>query len=338
MTGSLPPARRDDGAEAQLYYVLLGGSIEGVYGETITTPGGLITYIIKANNDAEEQLKIPYVMLFNDKIIDLKHGIFDPTITSPENPIKICWKYIKNGDLSLYNFFLHRNILPDFDLLWKDKLNRAIEMLQDKDFSPTENDIAFIQKSVATRRKRKNEGSVAPLISMLLNASLTKTESQTIIIQEQFRFIDVDKHEAIVDHVIFSGSISRPILICEDKFSMLNEGILQNFDQLRTFAASAKGLAFDVVYGITSNFNEWVFCCYVCPTWGKDITTNNFFTSQAYNLNFDPATSEPDFNSVKDIIQKIRGFLSKDIDKIVFSSFEKEGFTVVQKQVTNHTA
>jgi len=61
-----------------------------------------------------------------------------------------------------------------------------------------------------------------------------------------------------------------------------------------------------VVYGITPNFNERFFCCYLCPKEGKDVTADNFFTSTTPQMNYHPSGLEPDSDPIKDIIQKIQ--------------------------------
>jgi len=323
-TRSSSRSRKDDNAPALLYYMFLGGPVEPVY-EKITKPEQLIEYIIQTGESetVKNQLKIPYVILFENTIIDVKNESLDSYLTSPENPIKICWKYIKNANLSLNYFFDHRGLKPDVEFLWKKSFRFAIEKLQDKTFSPSETDVAFIQKSAVVRRNRKNEGSVTNLIGDILTACITKNDLETTSVEEQYSFSDKDKHEAIVDHVIFKATTLRPILICEDKFNMITEGILQNFDQLRTFAATEHGKKFNIIYGITSNFNEWVFCCYLCPVEGKDVTADHFCVSDTYKMKYDDVRGlEPLSDSIKEITQKIRGFFFADIDKIVIESFK----------------
>jgi hypothetical protein len=330
--------RQSDDAPARFYYQLLGGPVEPVF-EDITNPDELIKYIIKTGISqlVTNQLKVPFVMLFQDNIIDINHGKFNPELTTKENPIKICWKYIKNGSMSLYSFFTHRGITPDIEFLSRRRFRFAIEQLKDKAFSPSEADVMFIQKSTVARRMRKNEGPIGPLVGAVLTACLTKTDLKTIFIEEQYTFSDKEQHEAIVDHVIFKTNTLRPILICEDKFSKMNEGILQNFDQMRTFAASEHGRNFDMIYGITSNFNEWVFSCYLCPEDGKDVTANNFFISNTYKMNYDQHGEEPEPNSIKDILQKIRGLFQANIDEIVIESLNKEDAMIIEEKAIEET-
>lgn len=311
---TLSRPRENDHVPPFLFYQFFGGPIKAVYKEEITKPGQLIEYIIKT--DRSQTVKVPIVMLFQDDIIDMKHENLNPELTSKENPIKICCKHIKNDNFSLYSFFDHRDINPDTEILSQRRFAFAIEKLQDKAFSPSEGDVMFIQKSAVARRNRKDGGPITGLVGDVLTACLTKTDLQTTFIQEQYSFLDKDKHEAIANHVIFKTTTNRPIIICEDRSNMIHEAILQNFDQLRTFSESEDGREFDMIYGITSNFNEWVFCCYLCPEEGKDVTEDNFLISNTYSINYGPSGLEPTSESIINIIQKIRGFLRPDIDKI----------------------
>jgi len=70
--------------------------------------------------------------------------------------------------------------------------------------------------------------------------------------------------------------------LCEDKKGSLDDGLLQNFDQLRTISIIYKIKANTRIFGVVSNLKTWIFTCYVVPE--LQITPSNFLYTKGFSF------------------------------------------------------
>ena len=121
------------------------------------------------------------------------------------------------------------------------------------------------------------------------------------------------------DHAIIQLWNLRAIIISEDKYLSMDEAILQNLDQLRTYAHSIEGSQFPIFYGIASNFDKWRFCCYIPSKNNTVDTARNFHISQEIplKLNIDNINTRAPEDNVEELISIIQSFFEIDVDNIV---------------------
>jgi len=174
----------------------------------------------------------------------------------------------------------------------------------------------------------RNEASKSSLIKRVLEIAVRETPF--FYIQEQYE-VKVNKHKVKADRATIQTLTQRVICIGEDKFSErdLEEGVVQCFDQTRTYSLTEDGMKFPFVYGIATNFNEWRFLCYRPPQPGAPTTYNNFYVSETFTLmkksfKIEDKEARQELINVgqklEALIGIIQGFLCPDIDITVIDT------------------
>ena len=102
------------------------------------------------------------------------------------------------------------------------------------------------------------------------------------------------------------------------------EGLIQNFDQAKTYSLTDDGRQYSYVYGVISNFNEWRISCYYVPEPGTPDSVRNFYVSDIFTLQnkeFEPENAKEAFALIdswlSDLVGLIKGLFKKDVDKTV---------------------
>ncbi|RZJ49150.1 MAG: hypothetical protein EOO19_06135 [Chryseobacterium sp.] len=134
------------------------------------------------------------------------------------------------------------------------------------------------------------------LIRRITGLSIDEKDLKRIGIRNQFE-ISFPNHNLKADHAVIQLWNLRAIIISDDKFLDMGEAIIQNLDQLRTYAHSIEGSQFPISYGIASNFHTWRFCCYIPSSNKKIDTCANFHISKEFQLkiNIDSINTRPTY-------------------------------------------
>jgi len=203
--------------------------------------------------------------------------------------IKVLFKHIRNVNtnetpikgLPYDEFFKQRDIKLETGLFEDVLFEKCLQKLKcDGKLSP---EIIQDFKRAVWHTLQKNEASKSTLIKKVLEIAVA--EDPFVVLQEQYE-IKVTKHRVKADRAALQTVTERVICICEDKFSEkdLEEGVVQCFDQMRTYSLTTEGKKFPLIYGIASNFNEWRFLCYHPPEPGTPTTYSNFYVSELFTL------------------------------------------------------
>lgn len=92
--------------------------------------------------------------------------------------------------------------------------------------------------------------------------------------------------------------------------------MIQNFDLLPTYSRNFRGKSHPYLYGLATNIREWRLGCYFRPPTGKNVTADNFIVSEEILTNFGN-DDLPSRDFTERIVRIIRGFVTKNVDKIV---------------------
>ena len=166
------------------------------------------------------------------------------------------------------------------------------------------------------------EDDKGPLIQQILEFAIlnyeeckyNKQDIESLIRLRNQYVIRTGDHKIKADHAIIQIWNSRAILIVEDELEEIENGIIQSFDQLRTYSLSDEGKEFPIFYGIVSTFTEWIFCCYIPPEENKIATEDSFYTSERFRLTIDLETTSSKKDNFDKLIGMIKGFLIPDAD------------------------
>lgn len=191
-------------------------------------------------------------------------------------------------DVNGYNikfFCLSRGVSFSFyseSMHFEDLFNEMNEDLADPIFQ----DNLQIILSCLTKSILLNEKTKGWFIKKILEIS------SRLLVRDE-RPIHFHQHKVIMDHAIHINNKVR--ICCEDKDDKLRMGLIQNFDQLRTFCLNQN---FKCCFGIVSTLTEWQFTCYFK---NEVITSQDFLCSRVYEVKL---TKE----GLETILRKIRAF------------------------------
>ncbi len=280
----------------------------------ITNAKSLLGYIKAGIKDPLPALEVTYrdIVLFPDaKLKNL--------ITNENFPIRIVYKHIKyldNIPRIPKKFFKQRGISFDFGVIGKKSLDPFMEKIKDENFQIDENRVEFVQRDYKITIL-DSENVVQALIFQFLMAGLTEEEGQYI--QFKYRYeIETDSleiHRANPDYVLFNVKAERVLIVCAGRCYDIEQALLYNFEQMRSFSMSADGKNLKYIYGLSSVGTKWIFCCYVVPMNRKNVSESNFMTSRVMVNDMVDGTIGKNFLDM--MIRYIRGVLVKDIDAIL---------------------
>jgi len=283
------------------------------------------------------------------ELIDEDEGILLTVKSSlfPEGTylsVKVLFKHIRNvnaNDVPIKNlpydtFFQQRDINLSNGLFLDAHFEKFIEKFKcDVKLSA---EIIQDFKLAVFHTLQDNEASKSTLIKKVLEIAVR--EDPFFFIKEQYE-IKVKGHTVKADRAIIQKFTQRVILIGEDKLSErdLEQGVVQCFDQARTYSLTTEGMKFPLIYGIATTFNEWRFLCYYPPKPGTLTTYENFYVSKIFKLmrkNFETEDKEARQEllnideKLEALIGIIRAFLCADIDLGVIDTL---GFAVDRKEL-----
>ena len=254
----------------------------------------LLHYIKMGIKDVLPALEVTYrdTVLYSEA--KLKH-----LVTNENNPIRIVYKHIKyleNIPKIPKKFFKQRGISFDFGVIGKKLLDPFLEKIKDDDFQIDENRVEFVQRDYKITIL-DSENVVQALIFQFLMAGITEEESQYI--QFKYRYeIETDSpdhHKANPDYVLFNTKTQRVLIVCAGRYYDIEQALLYNFEQMRSFSMSADGRNLKYIYGLSSVGTKWVFSCYVVPENRKNVSENNFMASRIFANDMVNGTIGKDF-------------------------------------------
>ena len=214
-----------------------------------------------------------------------------------------------------------RHIKLKNEILRDCKFQKCIEeskcefTIEDKDLKKFMNEILHTFQ--------KNEASKGSLVKRILDFAV---EANPFLLITNEYYISNERHIVKADHTVSHILSQRLLLISSDKEveDDLFGGLIQNFDQLKTYSLTEEGSQYPFIYGITSSFNEWRICCYHAPKPGIADSAESFYVSDILPLMGDNLKTKNvkhaflDFDKrFKRIVGFIKGLLRSDIDKIV---------------------
>jgi len=318
--GNLLQKRRADD-HMELWYSYLDKKPNLISGETVIREG---IYNVKALIAYLTTLLVHKPPVFvevtlNGQVISNDENFNKLEELSKENFLQIKYRYITyipSATIISHKFFEQRSIAFYSDITLQEKFQPCISHIQDTDYKIDDIRSGMVQ-IFYSGISRDSESAVHVVAAAFLLTSFGQQEGKDLKVLYNKRIVtEEDKHEAIPDSVIFSVAKKKFLLICEDKKYDIEQAMLQNFDQLRSFSLSEEGKNFRYVYGLVTNLKDWRFCCYVKPPPGRDVSADNFIVSTQFQTFFDE-TQLPTKGFVELLAQIIRGFLTKDIDAIV---------------------
>jgi len=277
--------------------VCLSGSIQLSIGATLETLFKIL----------EDVVPKPCEIVFNDRVCELG-DVINPEDTSKHRPICFYHKYLKDeGQKATTRFFDERKIRY-IQIIEDQRLQSSIDEITANEFVPDTQSI----ESTLKRTILKNEASKGVVVSATLREAFTNQDvlDAGLGVIEQFNIIGSD-HKTRPDHalVMVIDKNEYPILFVEDKFSNMNQAIIQNFDQLRTYSFKSDEKFF---YGLATNGMDYRFLCYVVPEGSNSVTAENFLISKKYSIKTQIQDPIGTSNSIRQVLCVIRGLLYKE--------------------------
>lgn len=283
---------------------------EIIYREEISDVQALLDHLLKKKFYKKDT---PIEVIFQGRKLPLDSQLQDLK-TTKAHPIKIVYKYIKYGDhLISQSFFNQRSIEFQTTILVRSRFESSLLEIIDPNFTITDAASEAVRNTYLFAKD--SEYAVHSITMQFLIASLKKPDPSRILSRKKIT-IQSDKHEAIPDHTLYNPENDKILLICEDKKVDMDQAVLQNFDQLRSFSFTEQGENCRYVYGLATNLTAWRFCCYIPYSDNENVTANNFIVSKEIPTHFDDEDL-PSRDFIQRIARIIRGFLTKDVDAIV---------------------
>lgn len=274
-----------------------------------------LQYVDHLKNYVKQKLSINFdiEIVYKDRVRTA--GVLPWSETSENNPIYIYLKHIintknDNSDQDLTDtFFQQRDINLREGILLDRKFQGCLDQLEKIP------DIDAVELRAFLKAFKKHKliygASKYPLINRFLENSF---ESDNYTIQNAYE-IKADEHKAIADFIIYDEITRRAIIVGEGKHQDILAGVIQNFDQERSYSMSIQGKKFQFVYGVATSLEKWVFTCYVVPKDGMPAKYDNFLVSEEIPLEIE--SGKPTLDSIKKILGYLQGLLEPQIDKIV---------------------
>ncbi len=236
--------------------------------------------------------------------------------TSSGNPIQIVYRHIKfnknSTDIS-EDFFTQRGIRFTEDIYLKKNFEPYLQQIKGQNFSVSDGHLSYIQRALAVHKFSCVE-RVRVLMDAFLVAAIAESEENDLSIacNSQIR-IDTQSpklHLAEPYYVLMDSHSGRVLLICQSREQNIQQAVLENFDQLRSYSLVYNQIGMKYLYGLASTLDKWIFTCYVVPEKGQKLTSQNFLISRMINIDTRSETTTKD--SIRMIVKYIRRFLVKD--------------------------
>jgi len=247
-------------------------------------------------------------------------------VTNKESPVRIVHKHIKYIEYYAQvskNFFKQRVISFDFEVLGKKLLDGCMERIKDEDYLISEERLKLIQKDYKIGIVDCDKAMVEALVFEFLMLAITEAENEFIQFKYKYEIeVDTDDHTAIPEYILFNAKTGKVLLVSIGRNLDIEQALLYNFDQMRSFAMSSDGKDLKYIYGLSTVGNKWVFCCYVVPKNRKRVTYQNFMVSRVFVNDIMNGMVTKDFLEM--MIRYTRGFLVKSIDAILDEAYEIE--------------
>ena len=238
--------------------------------------------------------------------------------TTRWNPLAICRKFIKNQKTTTVNkgFFTMCKIELEPDIILPKKLQVCIAEIKDSIYQVQDYYRPFIQ-SYYRKIAKQNECDIHPTISLFLSGSFTEAETTKFQLCGYYPIKSyTDEHFVFPNHVILEEPTQNAIFICEDKKDDMDHAVLQLFDQLITYSLTQKGKQKKYIYGLATSLYRWRFCCYINTSFTNNkVTADNFIVSDEIGIELQDQVPTNTF--ITNIVQIIRGFITKDVGGII---------------------
>lgn len=269
----------------------------------------------------QKHLSIPFEIevVYQGRVCD---GTLPWQETSKENPFHLYLKHIWNtksekSDQDLTDtFFQQREISLKDGLLLDRKLQKCFDRLK-VPCSISNSDLKYLLKSYKMY-DFTNELTKYPLINRFLEYAFEVNDdddNNRYKIRNAYE-IKAGSHKAVADFYAFDIITKRGIVIGEGKKHDFIAGLLQNFDQLRSYSMSILGKHLEFIYGVITTLETWTFTCYVVPQGDQAAAYNNFLVSNTIHLTIDQ-NNLPTRDSINSVITYLKVFLNPQIDKVV---------------------